>query len=56
MCEELWLQGTYNYMHFHSIEAWKKSMLKVKNVKKVKKKRVISRFCKKKHMHIFRLW
>ena len=29
-------------------------MLKVKNVKKVKKK-VISKFCKK-HMHIFRLW
>ena len=28
-------QGTYYYMHFHGIEAWKKSMLKVKNVKKV---------------------
>ena len=27
----------YHYMHFHSIEAWKKSMLKVKNVKKCKK-------------------
>ena len=27
------------HMHFHSIEAWKKSMLKVKNVKKVKKKK-----------------
>ena len=25
------------YKHFNSIEAWKKSMLKVKNVKKVEK-------------------
>ena len=30
--EELCSQGTYYYMYFHSTEAWKKSMLKVKNV------------------------
>ena len=40
MCLKLWeelcSQGTYNYMHFHSIEAWDKTMLKVENVKKVK--------------------
>ena len=27
--EELCSQGTYYYMHVHSIEAWKKSTLKI---------------------------
>ena len=34
--EELFSQGTYYYMHFHSIEAWQKSMLKVKMWEKLK--------------------